>query len=625
MADINPAEVVLDNQAAPSAPAEIPADQVKLDAAPDIDPNAVVLDKPHSSLSGEAATAVEGLARGLTGGLSDVAMRGARSLAEKYSDDPDFWAPKMSDVAERQDANPGISHGSELAGVALGLTKGMGAPGFIKGFASGLAPEAVTTLGKIGSAAITSAIESSMLQGGDEISKAMLGKGDPEAPVASALINMGAAGLFGGLIGGASQTASSGLKAIGNAKAGTSANSFLAGVGNASNPKIQTNLVSLTELGLDPKAFENGQAFFNKGLPKFIDKASNVGASAVAGTVVGAHTGLVGGLAAYQVAHELLDKYIQKLIGKPITAAAQKYGVPAIVRALGAGKTTGLWDLLDHAAEVNGGAQKATRAIEQLFKAGSQQSINTMSTDRERTKLKQYIEDGGVDQQMQEQINQNAQQPQGFAEGGDVTAPSANAMAPILQGTDALAEHYPEQNMLMQAAKGRVSNYLNSLRPLPNPAKLAFDDEMPNKEKERSYNKAVDIALKPLSVLNHIKEGTLEPEHVAHLNAMYPEVHNYLQKQITDRITKAQLKGEKPSYKVRQGLSMFMNVPLSGELTPSAIQAAQSVYNPGSPPAAPTNAPAKGRNKKNTSSLTKVADQYRTADQAAQTRQNAGH
>ena len=137
--------------------------------------------------------------------------------------------------------------------------------------------------------------------------------------------------------------------------------------------------------------------------------------------------------------------------------------------------------------------------------------------------------------------------------------------------------------------------------------------------KERAYKEALDIANKPLSVLQHVKDGTLTPENLKHFNSMYPELHDHLNKKITEKITQMQVDDERPTYKVRQGLSMFMGTPLDSTFTPANMQAAQSVFAP--KPAAQQNLPAQGKNKKGTSTLSKAAENYQTSTQAAEARQ----
>ncbi len=96
---------------------------------------------------------------------------------------------------------------------------GVGEAGLIAKGASKIVPKSIPMLGevfgKIGSAALTSAVEGMALQTSDEITRSMLGQGDPEAPVSSALAHIGAAGLLtavtGGMFNAAGQSAKSGL------------------------------------------------------------------------------------------------------------------------------------------------------------------------------------------------------------------------------------------------------------------------------------------------------------------------------------------------------------------------------------------------------------------------------
>jgi hypothetical protein len=99
---------------------------------------------------------------------------------------------------------------------------------------------------------------------------------------------------------------------------------------------------------------------------------------------------------------------------------------------------------------------------------------------------------------------------------------------------------------------------------------------------------------------------------------MYPELLQTMQKKITDKIISSQLKGEKPHYGVRQGLSMLMATPLSGDLYPQNMQAIQATFRP------PMPVPQAGqatKPKKNTSKLTKSDQSFLTSNQALASRQ----
>ena len=82
--------------------------------------------------------------------------------------------------------------------------------------------------------------------------------------------------------------------------------------------------------------------------------------------------------------------------------------------------------------------------------------------------------------------------------------------------------------MSLNTARARISGYLNSVRPLENSAKLPYDSDRKDARKERDYDKVLSLANQPLSILNHIKDGTLLPRHVKHFTQMYPELHQEL-------------------------------------------------------------------------------------------------
>jgi hypothetical protein len=137
------------------------------------------------------------------------------------------------------------------------------------------------------------------------------------------------------------------------------------------------------------------------------------------------------------------------------------------------------------------------------------------------------------------------------------------------------------------------------------------------REKKKSYDKALGIAAKPLGILNEIKQGTIEGDDVKHFTSLYPELTSLLQKKMTDRITQDQIDGKKPHHRMRQGLSLFMGAPLSSELTPEGIQAAQAVFASAAP-AQQQAAPQKS--KKGTQSLSKSDQAFLTQDQALEKR-----
>lgn len=181
-----------------------------------------------------------------------------------------------------------------------------------------------------------------------------------------------------------------------------------------------------------------------------------------------------------------------------------------------------------------------------------------------------------------------------------------------------------DQATMLGVARGRIASHLGMLRPRPETSpRLAFDQPMEDSNKRRIYESALHVANNPSSVLGHVKAGTLEPDHVQHLGAMYPETAELYKKKITGGITQAQIDGESPDSHVRAGLSMLVGVPLSGEMTPALVQAAQAVF------AAPVPQQAQGKGggkpagktgQGNKKSLTNSDRSFLTQDQARQER-----
>lgn len=254
------------------------------------------------------------------------------------------------------------------------------------------------------------------------------------------------------------------------------------------------------------------------------------------------------------------------------------------------------------------GHKKLSSKVDRLFKNGPSEAIDT--TKAKKT-VEDWLEKGGINHDIQQEVyKQNA--PQQLALGGKVDKPEGIAH------DRQLANAYPEQNMILQSAKGRLSNYLSSLKPQKNAPRLAFDDEPDHRDQDKSYKRALDIAVDPLSILDKIRSGKIESEHIKHFKSMYPEIDQVLHGKIAEGISKAQLAQEKPDFHVRQGLSMLLGTPMSGELSHQNMIAAQAVFQP--------KQPSQGQDqstkpKTKTSSIEKASQSYLLPSQAAAGRQ----
>lgn len=389
------------------------------------------------------------------------------------------------------------------------------------------------------------------------------------------------------------------------------------GVENAI-PPTSLNAVRGT-LGQETPGGKFADFLFRRGIPEVSDSA--IGG---AGAGVGYSLGGPFGAAAGYTAERHMRGLFENLMGRHLTAGMQNYVVPAMLKIMSTGENMGVHSALNYATAVAKGTKNIDSGVEALFKSATQQAISYEASESDREKLRKFVANGEFNKQIQSQMSPKADisaatQPH-FAQGGEVrdsfsTVPGKEPVQPMLQNTDALSTHFPTQAVLMSAAKSRVNGYLNSIRPQPPVGKLPFDTYQPNKDVERKYNRALDVANQPLSVLGHIQKGTLTPEHVGHLNSMYPELGRQLANKISEYSAKSQMSGSRPSYKVRQGVSLLTASPADSTFTPQAIQAAQPIL----PQAQQQTAMMPASNPKHsTSKLSKMPSMYKTQAQSAE-------
>lgn len=537
-----------------SAPDFIPDEE----AAPDFIPDEK--ESPETDYLETAKAATEGASQGVLGPFAPMLQVGL-GLSTK------------EDIKRRAEEHP-IAHGiGETAGLVGGLLTGAGEAALFAKGAGAVAKAA--ELGKVGSIALKAAVEASSFATSDEMTKAFLSVrgSDPEHPVSSALLHVGAAGLLGGLTGGVFTLGEGligkGLASDAGAKAASKAQEFLFKLGSHPNPAVSLGIVAAETAY---PAYKTAEKLEDKtGLPAWMTYLPIQAIYAAAG---------------YRTA---------SIINPYITSAA--------VKALSDNEASAIPNVFHYVNKAVKGAQQKVDGVGALFGIGSSQ-IAPPTSDFLKEQLKEFVEGGQVDQQIQNNIHDQAQD-NNFAQGGEVTSEPSTSFSKV----------FPEQNMLLNAAKGRISGYLNSIRPLPNQQKLPFDKKSKDTDKHREYDKAIDLAVNPLSILDHVNKGDLTPGQMKHFTSLYPEVHNSLSKEMTKKITEAQLKGEMPPYKKRQAMSLFLGANLDSTFTPMAIQTIQGLYAKNQMAKQQQAGPKKGAK-----SLEKASNPYQTDEQARERR-----
>jgi len=186
----------------------------------------------------------------------------------------------------------------------------------------------------------------------------------------------------------------------------------------------------------------------------------------------------------------------------------------------------------------------------------------------------------------------------------------------LLNGNNALAHYMPNHASAVSQAATNAVNVLASKQP-SNPKQGPLDEDFPASADQKSeYKRTLEIAQQPLMVLHHLQQGTLSPQDVGLLRDIYP---NYFQK-VTQRLMSGLVdhtaKGESVPYKMRAGISLLLGQPVDGTFTPQAIQAAQATFAQKSAQQQAAAPVSKSKGQK----MSKLADNYRTAEQSLQAR-----
>lgn len=550
-------------------------------------------------------------------GIAEAVGRGVLPFGLASAAETHLGVPAEDIKAREAGLDPATAIGAESAGVIGSMfIPGVG-EGWLASKAAQIAipiAKEASGIAKVGRLALRGAFEMGQFATNDEMSDAFLDKGHDAMAVATHVATAGAIGL---LTGGAFGTGGKALEKIQSLKLGEYLDNVAIGLGAASEGPER--VASLRQMHADygipiPKGIEHGIKIQNGLAEHAAGKVVGLAAGAL-GSLAGA-TGIPGAEAAGSTAGFLLaNKYLaptaDKLASKYTSIATKNVAVPVMLQAIKLGEHADIANVLGYANKSAKGAKLVSNAVEDLFNIGGKEALEANPIDND--KLHKYIENGGINQQLDEIKHEQTQDsaPQGFAEGGQVQAKP-------LESKGGLASLYPAQNQMLTATKGRVSQYLNSLRP-QQPSKMMFDKGYHDKAAERTYRSALSIANAPVSVLTHVKNGTLLPEHLQHLASMYPELHDHMSKKITEKLVKHQHDEEKqPSYKTQQALSLFLGAHLTSSLSPDSIQAAQATFAPKQPPQQqpPT------KNKKSTNSLSKVSKDYETPEQSRAARAN---
>lgn len=457
------------------------------------------------------------------------------------------------DIRGRAEANPGIHGASQVAGLVGGsLIPGVGEYSLGSGLSkAGLATSKLASnLGV--KAASRAAAEMGLMAASDETSKWL--QNDPNQSMQSAIANVGLSAALGGVLGGGLYKTGQMVRSLGKDTAGDVASS------------LKSNLegISSTE---GPNGVKDETSGYGQGIAKAI--LSHLSGGAV-GAAIGHTTGIPGAgmLGAY-----IGDKSLSPMLAKVLPYLGQ--------RVLDAAPNP---EAFVDALNVSENAIKGKLLLE---------------------KAAQSIFSGEFPSESPSKSQRNALDDRVQALQGDPMS-AQNAL------DSSLAHYMPDHTSAIGQTVGQTVSYLSRLRPSSEVQAPLDPKPQHSSVSTGMYDKALNIAENPISVMKSVKNGTLTSNDILHLSSMYPALYDQMKSATMNSMVQHLGKGKEVPYSTKMSLSLFLGQPLDSSMTPQSIQLSMPM---------PEQQPQPGmKPKHSTSSLPKIAQQDLTPMQARQTR-----
>lgn len=145
--------------------------------------------------------------------------------------------------------------------------------------------------------------------------------------------------------------------------------------------------------------------------------------------------------------------------------------------------------------------------------------------------------------------------------------------AKLLEVGGNLGHYLPDEAEKLGALAQASTEYLANLKPNPPQGGPLDPPQKVDKVSQARYDRQVDIAQQPLSILQHVKDGTLQPEDMTTLKMIYPGLMQSMVEKAGAELIKAKDSGKLIPYKQQRSLAMLLGQPLSNAMTQTSMQA----------------------------------------------------
>lgn len=140
--------------------------------------------------------------------------------------------------------------------------------------------------------------------------------------------------------------------------------------------------------------------------------------------------------------------------------------------------------------------------------------------------------------------------------------------------TTPLTRAAPTISQSLQTSAMQGQQFLQSKIPQsPNSMPLSGEHKA-NSSQMSKFNSYFDTVNDPISVLKHVKSGTLKGEHLEALQAVYPSLLQEMRTKVLEHMDID--KAKSLSYTTKLALSKFMGQPMDANMLPQAIMSNQA-------------------------------------------------
>lgn len=138
-----------------------------------------------------------------------------------------------------------------------------------------------------------------------------------------------------------------------------------------------------------------------------------------------------------------------------------------------------------------------------------------------------------------------------------------------------LGHYLPDQAAALGALTSTATDYFNAMKPKPQKMGPLDSEPVPDKMQNAQYDRQLDIAQQPTLILQHVKDGTLQPQDLKTLSTLYPGLYKSMVNKAGEALIAAQTDKMEIPYRQKLSMSMLLGEPLDSTMTPMAMQAIQ--------------------------------------------------